>query len=68
VQGYIESIVRNRNEAEEITQDVFVKLISAIARDEQREAPFAAWLMRIARTAALDHLRGRRHVPSRRSG
>ena len=47
---------------------MFAKLIGAIARYEQREAPFAAWLMRVARNAALDHLRGRRHVPSRRSG
>jgi RNA polymerase sigma-70 factor (ECF subfamily) len=68
VQGYVRSIVRDRHEAEEITQDVFAKLIGAIARYEQREAPFAAWLMRVARNAALDHLRGRRHVPSRRSG
>ena len=68
VQGYVETIVRDRHEAEDITQDVFAKLIGAIARYEQREAPFAAWLRLIARTAALDHLRGRRHVPSQRSG
>jgi RNA polymerase sigma-70 factor, ECF subfamily len=63
VQGYVESIVRDRHEAEDITQNVFAKLISAIARYEQREAPFAAWLLRIARNAALDHLRGRRQLP-----
>jgi RNA polymerase sigma-70 factor, ECF subfamily len=63
VQGYVRSIVRDRHEAEDITQNVFAKLISAIARYEQREAPFAAWLLRIARNAALDHLRGRRQLP-----
>jgi RNA polymerase sigma-70 factor, ECF subfamily len=63
VQGYVESIVRDRHEAEDITQNVFAKLISAIARYEQREAPFAAWLMRIARNAVLDHLRSRRQIP-----
>ena len=61
VQGYVESIVRDRHEAEDITQDVFAKLIGGIARYEQREAPFAAWLRLIARTAALEHLR-RCHV------
>jgi RNA polymerase sigma-70 factor, ECF subfamily len=63
VQGYVESIVRDRHEAEDITQDVFAKLLSAIARYEQREVPFAAWLQRVARNAALDHLRGRRQIP-----
>jgi RNA polymerase sigma-70 factor, ECF subfamily len=47
---------------------VFAKLITAIARYEQRESPFAAWILRVARNAALDHLRSRHHVPSRRSG
>jgi RNA polymerase sigma-70 factor, ECF subfamily len=63
VQGYVESIVRDRHQAEDITQDVFAKLISAIARYEQREAPFAAWLLRIARNAAFDQLRSRRQIP-----
>jgi RNA polymerase sigma-70 factor (ECF subfamily) len=61
VQGYVETIVRDRHEAEDITQDVFAKLIGAIARYERREGSFAAWLRLIARTAALDHLR-RGHV------
>jgi RNA polymerase sigma-70 factor, ECF subfamily len=63
VQGYVESIVRDRHEAEDITQDVFAKLITAIARYERREVPFAAWLLRVARNAALDHLRSRRQLP-----
>jgi RNA polymerase sigma-70 factor (ECF subfamily) len=63
VQGYVGSIVRDRHEAEDITQNVFAKLLSAIARYEQREVPFAAWLMRVAHNAALDHLRGRPQIP-----
>ena len=63
VQGYVRSIVRDRHEAEDITQDVFARLITAIAHYEQREAPFAAWLLRVARNAALDHLRRRRPLP-----
>jgi RNA polymerase sigma-70 factor (ECF subfamily) len=63
VQGYVETIVRDRHEAEDITQNVFAKLITAIARYERRESPFAAWILRVARNAALDHLRRRRQIP-----
>jgi RNA polymerase sigma-70 factor, ECF subfamily len=61
--GYVQSIVRDRHEAEDITQNVFTKLITAIRRYEQREVPFLAWILRVARNAALDHLRARRLVP-----
>jgi RNA polymerase sigma-70 factor, ECF subfamily len=63
VQRYVESVVRDRHQAEDITQDVFAKLISALARYERREAPFLAWLLRVARNAALDQLRSRRQIP-----
>jgi hypothetical protein len=53
VQDYVESIVRDRHEAEDITQNVFAKLITAIAGYE-RQGPFAAWLLRVARDAALE--------------
>jgi RNA polymerase sigma-70 factor, ECF subfamily len=60
---YVQSIVRNHHEAEDITQNVFAKLITAIRRYEQREVPFAAWILRVARNAALDHMRARRQIP-----
>jgi RNA polymerase sigma-70 factor (ECF subfamily) len=63
VYGYVNSIVRDSHEAEDITQDVFVKLLSAIKKYEPRAVPFAGWLMRVARNAALDHLRSRRQIP-----
>jgi DNA-directed RNA polymerase specialized sigma24 family protein len=61
--GYVQSIVRDHHEAEDITQNVFAKLITAIERYEERAVPFAAWIMRVARNAALDHLRARRQIP-----
>ena len=48
---------------EDITHNVFAKLITAIHRYEPREVPFAAWITRVARNAALDHLRARRQIP-----
>jgi RNA polymerase sigma-70 factor, ECF subfamily len=61
--GYVQSIVRDRFEAEDITQTLFSKLLTKIRRYEQREVPFSAWILRVARNAALDHIRGRRMVP-----
>jgi RNA polymerase sigma-70 factor (ECF subfamily) len=61
--GYVGSIVRDEHAAEDITQDLFVKLPSALARYEPRRVPFAAWILRVARNLALDHLRAQRAVP-----
>jgi RNA polymerase sigma-70 factor (ECF subfamily) len=38
-------------------------LLTKIQRYEQRDVPFAAWILRVARNAALDHVRARREVP-----
>jgi RNA polymerase sigma-70 factor, ECF subfamily len=63
VYGYVLSIVREQYEAEDVTQQVFMKLISAIHKYEARSVPFTAWILRVARNVALDHLRQRRSVP-----
>ena len=63
VYGYVLSIVRDPYEAEDTTQQVFVKLISAIHKYEPRAVPFTAWILRIARNVAIDHIRQRRTVP-----
>jgi RNA polymerase sigma-70 factor, ECF subfamily len=63
VYGFANSIVHDSHAAEDITQNVFGKLMTAIQRYQQREAPFAAWIRRVARNAALDHMRARRQIP-----
>lgn len=63
VRGYVQSIVREAHDAEDITQNVFAKLPKAILKYEHRDVPFAAWILRVARNAALDHMRSRRLVP-----
>jgi RNA polymerase sigma-70 factor (ECF subfamily) len=60
---FVRSLVHDHHEAEDITQNVFVKLITAIRKYEPREVPFAAWILRVARNVALDHLRARRMTP-----
>lgn len=61
---YVNSLLRDQHEAEDITQNVFAKLMTAIAKYEQREVPFDAWILRVARNAALDHLRAKRAIPT----
>lgn len=63
VRCYVQSMVRDPHEAEDITQNVFAKLMKAILKYERREAPFAAWIIRVARNAALDHMRAARQIP-----
>jgi RNA polymerase sigma-70 factor (ECF subfamily) len=63
VYGYVCSIVRDEYEAEDVTQHIFAKLTTALARYEPRVVPFSAWILRVAHNAAIDHLRTRRPVP-----
>ena len=63
VYGYVLSIVRDEHDAEDITSEVFSRLPRALMRYRAGAAPFTAWLLRVARNAALDHLRAQRSVP-----
>jgi RNA polymerase sigma-70 factor, ECF subfamily len=63
VYGYVASIVRDEHEAEDVTQQVFAKLMTVIGKYEQREVPFSSWLLRLAHNAAIDHLRRRLATP-----
>lgn len=63
VYGYVASIVRDEHEAQDIAQQVFTRMITAIRGYESRGVPFRAWLLRIAHNMALDHLRRQRAIP-----
>ena len=63
VYGYVRSIVRDDYEAEDVTQHVFAKLMVVLPKYEQRSVPFAAWILRVARNVAVDHMRARRAIP-----
>jgi RNA polymerase sigma-70 factor (ECF subfamily) len=63
IYGYICSIVRDEHEAEDLTQQVFIKLPTILHKYQEREVPFSAWILRVARNLAVDHLRSRRSVP-----
>jgi RNA polymerase sigma-70 factor (ECF subfamily) len=63
VYGYVASIVRDDHEAEDVTQHVFAKLMTALPKYEPREVPFSAWILRVSRNVAVDHMRQRRAIP-----
>ncbi len=63
IYGYVLSIVRDHHQAEDITQHVFAKLVRAIDKYEEREVPFFAWIVRVARNVAVDYIRAERLVP-----
>jgi RNA polymerase sigma-70 factor, ECF subfamily len=61
--GYVRSIVHDQHEAEDITQHVFAKLIHVICKYEERDVPFFAWILRVSRNVAVDHIRRQRAIP-----
>jgi RNA polymerase sigma-70 factor (ECF subfamily) len=63
IYGYVPSIVHDHHEAEDVTQQVFAKLIHVIGKYEERDVPFFAWILRVARNVAVDHIRAQRLVP-----
>lgn len=62
VYGYARSIVRNDHDAEDVVQQVFTRMLTAIQNYEQRSVPFSAWLLRITHNMAIDYLRRRMPV------
>jgi RNA polymerase sigma-70 factor (ECF subfamily) len=60
---FVKSLVRDHHEAEDITQNVFIKLMTVIGKYEPRDVPFSAWARKVARNVAMDHLRTRRMTP-----
>lgn len=54
VYAYITRRVRDRNEAEDVTSEVFHQALAGLSRFEWRGIPFAAWLYKIASNAIID--------------
>jgi len=54
----------DRQDAEDVTAEVFVKALRAIDAYRPSRAPFWGWLHRIAANAVVDHVRARRATVS----
>lgn len=60
VYSLIVKIVRNREDAEELTQDVFMKVFRHLA-SFKGECSFSSWVYRIAYNTAISETRKKRH-------
>jgi RNA polymerase sigma-70 factor (ECF subfamily) len=54
---YIALRVSRREDAEDLTQLVFERIVGGLPRYHVNGRPFAAWAFRIARNAVIDHMR-----------
>jgi RNA polymerase sigma-70 factor (ECF subfamily) len=57
VYRYILARTGNSYDAEDLAEEVFMKVLDAIKRFEWREVPFSAWLFRIAHNAVISQRR-----------
>lgn len=57
--GIVVRMLRNRAEAEELAQEIFLKAYDRLATYDQRRK-FSSWLFKVAHNATIDHLRRRR--------
>lgn len=63
---YVQSRVGERNLAEDLTGEIFTRMVTSLPGYRLRGIPFRAWLYRIARNLVVDHYRkesGRLSVP-----
>jgi len=61
----IQMIVKDQGVAEDLLQDVFVKVVQTLNSDRyNEEGKFQPWLMRIAHNLAIDHFRKMKRYPS----
>ena len=58
--SYLHMSVGNRHDAEDLTNQTFVKMLESIGRFEGAAVPISAWLFRIAHNLAMDHFRASR--------
>jgi RNA polymerase sigma-70 factor (ECF subfamily) len=54
---YVVLKIRNQTEAEDMTQQVFVKAYESIGSYQNQGVPFTAWLFRIAHNQMVDYVR-----------
>ena len=59
VYAFIARRVRNRQEAQDITSQVFARALANLGQFEWQGKPFAAWLYRLAANAISDHYRSK---------
>lgn len=59
--GVIFNLLSNREESEDVLQDVFVKIWKNIDSYSEDKGRFYTWILNIARNSAIDRLRSKSH-------
>jgi RNA polymerase sigma-70 factor, ECF subfamily len=62
VYRYLLVTLKNPDDAQEVAQDVFVRVLSRLDRYEPRRGEFRDWLFCMVRSLAIDHLRKDSHA------
>lgn len=55
VYAFVASKVNNRHDAEDLTGDIFMKVVENIGHFQWKGVPFAAWIFKIARNTLNDY-------------
>ncbi len=61
---YVYSHLDNRLDAEDLTEEIFLRAWRALPKYDERGLPFSAFLFRIARNSLIDYYRQRKAVQS----
>jgi RNA polymerase sigma-70 factor (ECF subfamily) len=57
IYNYVRVVLSGADDAEDATQQIFLKVLQALPRYEVRDVPFRAWLFVVARNPVLSQLR-----------
>lgn len=63
VYQYIFYRITNKNFVDDLTADVFMRMLNNLEDYQERGRPFLAWLYTIARHLVIDHYREQKHKP-----
>jgi len=61
---YVALKIGDKTEAEDMTQQVFLKALQSISSFKWKGVPFSAWLYRIAHNQVVDYLRKKKRRPA----
>jgi RNA polymerase sigma-70 factor (ECF subfamily) len=67
ISGVVNTIVKNNDVAQEITQDVFIKAWNKSDTYSSKKGRFFTWLLNIARNAAIDYTRSKKYKQSKQN-
>jgi len=67
ISGVVNTIVKNDDVAQEITQDVFIKAWNKSDSYSAQKGRFFTWILNIARNAAIDYTRSKKFKQSKQN-